>query len=142
MERPGHVPDGEDERGLAGGVRRRGRCHLAAPLERQHGEPRPVLVARLDVVGQHLQAVDRGHPGRRDRRGAGSRPSAIIRAAPAVLYVVMTCQSRLRRNSSAWARAWAWLYTRSMSSRDWPARATRASRTGTLTSPTILTPAS
>ena len=70
MERPGDVAHGEDQRRPRRAVGRpgsRGRDdprRLAGP--RDHREPGAVVAAALDVVGQHLEAVDPGDPRRRD----------------------------------------------------------------------------
>ena len=70
MERSRHVADGEDEGRLHRLVRVIAPAARRGPLAGEDREPRPVVVAGLDVLGENLEPVESGNARRRD----GARP--------------------------------------------------------------------
>ena len=69
-------------------------------------EPGPVPGQVADFVGQDLETEQARRAGRSTAAAPRSPRSAICLPAPAVLYVVRSCQPCDRRKASAWPRAW------------------------------------
>ena len=91
--------------------------------------------------GEDLEAEQVRGP-RREHRGRAAL-AALARSscpAPAVFVVASSDHGRVRRNASACPSAWMCEYTRSMPSSRSPGSAARQSRTGTMTSPTMVAP--